>query len=242
MRAQTIWQNRINMLNNAKKIVKELTAKLAKVKIVLSGLITWKDKKNLDKNVTETNKRLKNYCRQKDIDYIDNSDIKVDSLGIKKLHLNGNGNSFFAKNLLKYLNNSWLSSDTAGHDSVPKINKYPAKDNTVEDVKSQTNVSKIPINSNLLFNNDANDDKRTNTLKKARLKHPKKVCLSHININSIRNKLDSLFKFTYGLVDFLAVSETKLDSSFPTGQFNLPGFRSLQKLVILNGKKILRKR
>ena len=30
----------------------------------------------------------------------------------------------------------------------------------------------------------------------------------------------------YGLVDFLVVSETKLDSSFPTGQFNLPGFRA----------------
>ena len=73
--------------------------------------------------------------------------------------------------------------------------------------------------------NDTNDDKQTNIFK-ARLKHPKNVCLSHININSIRNKLDSLFEFTYGLVDFLAISETKLDSSFSTGQFNLPGFRT----------------
>ena len=32
-------------------------------------------------------------------------------------------------------------------------------------------------------------------------------------------------KFTYGLVNFLAVSERKLDSSFPIRQFNLPGFR-----------------
>ena len=38
--------------------------------------------------------------------------------------------------------------------------------------------------------------------------------------------MDNLFEFTYGLVDFLAVSETKLDSSFPTGQFNLLGFRT----------------
>ena len=76
------------------------------------------------------------------------------------------------------------------------------------------------------FTNNSNDDKQTNTLKNARIWHPKKVCLSHININSIRNKLDSLFEFTYGLIDFLAVSETKLDSSFPTGQFNLPGFRT----------------
>ena len=75
------------MLNNAKNIVKELTTKLSKVKIAFSGLITRKDKKNLDKNVTETNKRLKNYCHQKDIGYIDNSNITEDSLGIKKLHL-----------------------------------------------------------------------------------------------------------------------------------------------------------
>ena len=76
------------------------------------------------------------------------------------------------------------------------------------------------------FDNDANDDKQTNILKNARLKHPKKVCLSHININSIKNKLDSLFEFTYDLVNFLAVSGAKLDSSFPTGQFNLLGFRT----------------
>ena len=33
------------------------------------------------------------------------------------------GECFFAKNLLKYLTNVWLSSDTTGHDSVPKISK-----------------------------------------------------------------------------------------------------------------------
>ena len=75
------------------------------------------------------------------------------------------------------------------------------------------------------FNNNANDGKQTNILKNARLNHRKKVCLSNINITSMRNKLDSLFEFTYGLVNFLAISETKLDSSFSTGQFKLPGFR-----------------
>ena len=93
--------NGINMLNDAKKIVKELTTKLSKVKIAFSRVITRNDKKNLDKNVTETNKRLRNYCRQKDIDYIDDSNITEDLLGIKKLHLNRKGNSFFAKDLLK---------------------------------------------------------------------------------------------------------------------------------------------
>ena len=95
-----------------------------------------------------------------------------------------------------------------------------------EEVKSQASVIKIPINSNLPSINDVKYDKETNTLKKEQIKHPKKVCLTHTNIYSVRNKLDSLLEFTYGLVDFLTVSETKLDSSFPTEQFNLPGFRT----------------
>ena len=51
----------------------------------------------------------------------------------------------------------------------------------VEELKSQTNVSKIPIRSNLPFGNDTNDDKQTNILKNAwfKVSHPKKVCLSH---------------------------------------------------------------
>ena len=57
-------------------------------------------------------------------------------------------------------------------------------------------------------------------------KTPQKICLAHININSIRNKLDSLLEITYGFVDFLTVSETKLNSYFPTDQFNLPKFRT----------------
>ena len=87
------------------------------------------------------------------------------------------------------------------------------------------------------FNNDVNDDKQTNTLKNARLKQPKKVCFSHINKNSIRNNLDSLFEFTYGLVDFLSLSALKLDSSFPTGQFSLTGLRTRYRKY-LSGKSV----
>ena len=42
----------------------------------------------------------------------------------------------------------------------------------------------------------------------------------------VRNKLEALSEFLCTQVDFLAVSETKLDSSFPTAQFNLPGFKT----------------
>ena len=114
------------------------------------------------------------------VDYIDNSNITEDSLWIKKIYINFKDESFFPSNSWNYLHNVWLNSDTTGHGSVPIIGKYSLKDNLVEEVKSQTNVSKIPVNYDLQFNSNANDDKQTNTLKNAQIKHPKKVCLSHI--------------------------------------------------------------
>ena len=50
----------------------------------------------------------------------------------------------------------------------------------VKEVKSQTHVSQIPINSNLLFNNDASDDNQTNTLKKADQWRSKQNKIEHL--------------------------------------------------------------
>ena len=50
---------------------------------------------------------------------------------------------------------------------------------------------------------------------------------AHIDINYIRNKLDSLFEFTYGLVGFL------VERHFPTGQFSLPGLRTSYRKDLL---------
>ena len=39
---------------------------------------------------------------------------------------------------------------------------------------------------------------------------------SYLNINSVRNKFDSLQEIVMGKVDILIVAETKIDASFPT--------------------------
>ena len=103
------------------------------VKIAFSAFSPGNKKisKNVDKNVAETNKRLRNYCHQENVEYIDNKNIKEDSSGVQKLHLNHKSNSFIANYLLKYLN-VWLSSDTTGYNSVLKLTKASAKKNTSE--------------------------------------------------------------------------------------------------------------
>ena len=46
-------------------------------KLVFSSIILRKDKKDISKKVGEINQRLKNYCKQKNIDFVDNSNIVI---------------------------------------------------------------------------------------------------------------------------------------------------------------------
>ena len=69
----------------SKKLIKQTI-------LVFSSLTIRKDIKNIDKEVLDKNPRLRNFCIQKNIDYIDNTNIKEDHQGNKKLHLNKRGN------------------------------------------------------------------------------------------------------------------------------------------------------
>ena len=57
-----------------------------------------------------------------------------------------------------------------------------------------------------------------------------KLIFAHLNINSIRNKFELLSKQIKGNVDVLMISETKIDDSFPVGQFLIEGFCTTYRL------------
>ena len=52
----------------------------------------------------------------------------------------------------------------------------------------------------------------------------KRIILGHLNISSIRKKFDLLVDQIKENVDIMVISETKLDESFPNGQFIIPGY------------------
>ena len=52
-------------------------------------------------------------------------------------------------------------------------------------------------------------------------KHPNRLIFAHININSIRNKLETLQELIGNNIDVLLISETKLGTSFFSSQFFL---------------------
>ena len=90
--------NKINHLNNLKKMFRKVSKdSLLSTHLAFSFIIIRKDKNNLEKNVIQTNARLKNYCLQNCLGYIENNGIKEVHLGKIRLHLYKKGNSALAK-------------------------------------------------------------------------------------------------------------------------------------------------
>ena len=70
-------------------------------------------------------------------------------------------------------------------------------------------------------------DRNTNDiceLKQLRNQNPHRIIIGHLNINSIRNKFESLVTFVGNNLDILMISETKIDDTFPESQFLIEGF------------------
>ena len=70
------------------------------------------------------------------------------------------------------------------------------------------------------------------TLRGLRSKHPKNVFLGHVNVNSLRNKFESLNEL---IKDIFLWIESKLDSSFSDSQFLVPGYRIVKEGQNKNG-------
>ena len=91
--------NNVNLLNNVKKFVNKVKNTSLDTVLSFSKIIITRDKRNIEKMRADTNSRLKNFWKQKNIHLILNENIKENHLGIKKQHLNRKGNSIFDKRL-----------------------------------------------------------------------------------------------------------------------------------------------
>ena len=67
-------------------------------------------------------------------------------------------------------------------------------------------------------------------LNNLRIKNSSRIILGHLNVNSSRNKFDMVSDLISGKIDIFLISETKIDSTFPTSQFKIPGYSSLYRL------------
>ena len=66
-------------------------------------------------------------------------------------------------------------------------------------------------------------------LGKQRSDYPKIVILGNPNVNSLRNKFESISELIKGNFDIFLINETKLDASFPSNQFAMSGYKFVRK-------------
>ena len=89
-----------------------------------------------------------------------------------------------------------------------------------------------PSETSSLLTQAETEDNCFDELKLLRLKYPRNLIISYINTNSIRNKFSGFSEMIGENVDILVIAETKIDSSFPTSQFLLDGFKSPYRLDV----------
>ena len=119
--------NENNLLNIAKKIVKKVRKVFLCMKIAFSSIVLWNDKKNIDKKISETNYRLTNYYKQKNINFIENTKIKEEKLISRKLCLNKRGNSASANICLKYISSTFSVENTHSYCVLNNNKEYKSK-------------------------------------------------------------------------------------------------------------------
>ena len=94
----------------------------------------------------------------------------------------------------------------------------------------------ISLESNLCEENEPIDgsdfesENADNILRKIRVKNVNKVIIGTLNINSLAPKFDQLKEIIGKNIDILTIQETKLDSSFPVGQFLIDGYSEPYRL------------
>ena len=86
------------------------------------------------------------------------------------------------------------------------------------------NIIIVCLKEEVNVENTNNSSNFSDSLKNLKIKNSNRLAFDNLNINTINNKLEQLTHIIKNNVDVLVVTETKLDSSFPFGQFSIDGF------------------
>ena len=77
---------------------------------------------------------------------------------------------------------------------------------------------------------NVNPDDAINILREIRVKNVNRVIIGTLNINSLPSKFEQLKLIIGNFLDVLVIQETKLDPSFPSGQFVINGYKRPYRL------------
>ena len=185
--------------------------------IAISSILPRKDHE-CQKRIDETNSYLKDLCGFYGFSFINNSNINENFLHHDELHLNKVGSFVLGQNFVKHFN------ENLRHDEIIDLENHSLI------VNSETLNPSVVLPTNQVDNACITEDinvencNLSSSRKNLKIKNSNRLAFANLNINTINNKFEQLKHIIKKSVDVLVVTETKLGSSFPNGQFSIDGF------------------
>ena len=163
--------------------------------------------------------------------YIDNDNIEHVHLYRDGVHLTHEGSVILSQNYLHSLNNIYWK---ANHASLGPT-KSDCSFSSASIFSDHDNVGNYDYVSSTLDMSSSEKEKLTNVcineyidplviLKYNKISNVNRLVIGHLNIIYLRNKRGSLKLLIKGNIVILVITETKLDSSFPSLQFAIEGY------------------
>ena len=113
-------------------------------------------------------------------------------------------------------------------DTTPCVQDFETPNISLDSASEQTLSS--DSETDLSDDSDLDIETAESILRGIRVKNINKVIIGTLNINSLAPKFEQLREVIGNHLDILTIQETKLDSSFPIGQFLIDGYSEPYRL------------
>ena len=168
-------------------------------KVIVSSIVY--NKRVPNSFVDEANSKIVSMCKHNSFEYINNGNISSIHLFDDGLHLLESGMCILANNFIGKLN--YFFSDTFTPSELLFLTNHIV---TQENSEPGQSLDVLILSKN-------------------RVKYPTNPLTAYLNINSLRNKIIDVREVIGKMsLDYLVISETKLDESFPSAQFNISNY------------------
>ena len=147
------------------------------------------------------------------------------------LHINGYATRVLGKDLI-----SGAHAMSHEKDSIMRIGKLKYRKSKFTSVSAEIKVEDscntflTELNTEPCETTTENESDINLVLRNLCVSYPNNVMIGYLNINSIRNKFEMLQFLLADYIDILMTSESKLDGTFPSSQFQIYGFRTSYRL------------
>ena len=191
--------------------------------LILSNIITRSENGISRLKIPNFNKHLSSLK----LDTIDNGNISSENFNGSGIHLNRHGKGKLAMNLIKKSQELHTKNFNRNLQSLARSQCYVLDCVCNNDSKRKLltagpeHLLEIKHTGSSADSQDTGN--RMNSFLDITTRNANQLIIGHLNIDSLRNKFEMLGDLIKAKIVMFLISETKLDSSFPSGKFVFKG-------------------